>query len=233
MNKGQLIGSSGSPIPHNVKKCRECHRILGLDKFPPDRGGRTRNDCRICHGRKQRIKRLAQERINGTALPWDWASMLNKFKAMSGKRAQQSADRGMDAEMLRCLWEVQRGKCALSGYNMIIPVNCDPRTTISAWRDKLNCHDRAYSVDIVRPLPSRPWGPGNVILVCYMYGVIFDTVGNYSEFRNVCAKPLDVTCVVTPAPTILEVRGARIGQRRSELLYNENDEDTEHNEYDD
>ena len=133
-----------------TKKCIHCLMALPADAFESSKDG-TRNVCKNCCVGKKRKR---------------WSSSYKEYLTVlhnqSRSKRKQTMDWLVSADYVVGLWEVQSGKCALSGVQM------------THHRDGAGAKEFNASIDRIDQ--KQGYVPGNIHLVCYRINILRHTL---------------------------------------------------------
>lgn len=128
----------------DTKICSRCQKELPLTSFEQNKGGTLRNMCRPCKQASSRQQRSIGYR------PY-LSNLLSKSKDTSKKRRFTSYE--ITVDQLVELWQLQDGRCAISGV------------VLTHHNDGSGTKDFNASIDRIDS--TLGYVPGNVQLVAY------------------------------------------------------------------
>lgn len=193
------------------KQCKVCKKTLPVSAFYHKRK-RPMAVCKSCYSTQRAYAYRRKQLEDGIRPDWDWASALSKHLKIKEARAGNTCD-ALDAELLRCLYGMQKQRCGLSGLTMLVPIEPENNSGIDTWRAELASELEARSIDAVKLDATRGFEPGNILLCCHMYSHLYRYCGSPGEFTRAADALCDHRIIVNDRTTIAVVREARRQQR--------------------
>ncbi len=137
------------PLMTDTKNCSRCQKDLPLTSFEQHKSGTARNMCRPC-----KLATDRQQRSTGYR-PY-LANLLSKSRDSSRRR--RFTEYEITVDQLADLWELQDGRCAISGV------------VLTHHNDGTGIKDFNASIDRIDS--TLGYVPGNVQLVAYRANVL-------------------------------------------------------------
>jgi hypothetical protein len=184
-----------------LRHCTNCHNDFpATTKYFYRRHdtGTLQSWCKRCVNIDRGIRTARRKRERGERDEWDWAVALSKHTKMAATRLKVAYNgKTLDAEMLRCLYSLQDGCCALSGIRLVKPEPImNKGAGLSEWYDSLSPEELGKAIALIRLDDKRPWELGNVMLVAHMFVAMYKCVGDISVFKQRCGEALNMKTVI-------------------------------------
>ena len=198
-----------------LRTCKKCGLDFPVSEFPLHNRAPGLY-CARCVAAYRAAKRTKHRLLYGQRDDkWDWAAALCKTVKNTAQREHQVWGGTFDAELLRCLYQLQGGRCALGNQILITPADTLIKGAgISKWRDGLpDAVTRGLSIDIVCVDPATGWIAGNVMLIAHMYVDLFVQAGSIVRFKEWCEKPIDTKVMVYDTYALAHIREERCKMR--------------------
>ena len=150
------------------KICAKCKRNLSVEEYNPTKAGRPRSACKRCEN--------AQRIAKNSSSPYAYLKILYSKLKHARAKEDKNLEWTVEQEQLYILWDLQEGKCALSGVYL-------------TWQTGEGSQDFNASID--RKDPNKGYIPENIQLVAFRVNVMKHVLGESAFFwwcKNIVAK---------------------------------------------
>jgi len=161
-------------------ECKECHKEFDITQKEYRRQTKAGRDhkhffcsrsCVTKYNNKNRPPEV-QEKIS-RALSNRPKTYKETFTKVVRRTLQRKWDNNLTETYIETMWKTQKGKCALSGIDMVI----------SKWKER----NTPYTVSIDRIDSSKGYYANNVQLVCYSMNIAKNNFSN-EDFLSFVAE---------------------------------------------
>lgn len=169
------------------RRCTGCKKQLPDAEFTAYERGVRDSLCRPCRSSRRARNRWIKRFIKGYTELWTWSKALCKMikNAAPHRWGPNSYDKQLDQVSYEILYDLQNGRCALSGLKLCVPENPLPEQTgLKAWSAHLPPKYKLHVADVVRIVDTERLAEGNMMLVCSMFAPIYEACGSFSAFTS-------------------------------------------------